>query len=352
MGLRIGFGQMGNASQKFVNPQLAQRLRAFESTAGQNIDYNDIPNWNAIENIPGTPEGSTDLYRDVSATDFVTVYAIHNRWGIDASRSSGIATFDLKSGWNMVKNASIISDVSDFVQLDGFVHFDADYSQVGVPGVNVLEVTGSKSGNFLGGAANDDVSVGMLSNGPNWNNEFHFATGGGRDTVNFYSLDLTAAGIGDDITYSTGQWLTQRHNTSGEWSTTYVDLGDGNDIFFNTTRAVDNVWGGAGNDQIFAGAGNDFLNGGSGNDMLFGGSGADIFAFDAGHGQDRVGDFRPWEGDKLQFSSAVFASAEEVLQNAFQRGTELWIDRGNDQLGDYVILTQTTSLTAADIIIV
>ena len=63
----------------------------------------------------------------------------------------------------------------------------------------------------------------------------------------------------------------------------------------------------AGNDILSGGAGNDILIGGPGNDILAGGPGADIFRWQAADttGADKVLDFNPGEGDKLDFTQLL-----------------------------------------------
>lgn len=358
MGLKIAFGQMGDATQTWVNAELAQKLKSgFGATAGRNINLADAPTTNALEKVAGT---STDLYRNVAATDFSATYAIHDRWGIAVNRVNGVATFDLKSGWNTVKNTSIISDVADQVVLDGFVNFDADYSAV-TAGINSFEALGVKRGNFLGGATTDLVSISLLNavdkttGATGWNNNFNIATGGGADFVTFAGLDMTRDGIAGDTTYTTGEFAksTIVADTSGRHTNTFVDLGAGNDSFINSSQAADNVWGGLGNDNIVTGDGRDFLDGGAGTDFLSGGADADRFHFGAGWGRDTVTDFSRADGDKLEFDAGLFASSADVLAAAYQKGTDVWIDQGADGLGDIIILKNMMlgDLGAADIVI-
>lgn len=354
MGLKIAFGTGGDSSQTWVNADLAQKLKnGFGATAGRNINLADAPTTNALENIAGT---TNDLYRDVGAADFAGTFVVENRWGIAVDRTNGIATFDLKSGWNTVKNLSIVSDVADQVVLDGFVSFDADYSAV-TGGLNSFEALGAKRGNYLGGAGADLVSVSLLTavdrlGGSGWNNNFNIATGGGNDVVTFAGLDLTQDGIAGDTTYTGGQFGRETRDTSGRFTNTFVDLGAGADSFINSSRAADNVFGGAGNDKIVTGQGRDLLDGGTGNDFLSGGLDADTFAFAAGSGRDTVTDFSRADGDRLLFTG-VFASGADALAAAYQNGADVWVDAGADGVGDLVILqnTQLGDLRASDFVL-
>ena len=77
----------------------------------------------------------------------------------------------------------------------------------------------------------------------------------------------------------------------------------------------DRLIGGAGNDRLLGGVGNDWLSGGIGNDELTGGLGADRFALSEGF--DRIRDFNPRQGDRLELRQAAgwhwAASASGVL---------------------------------------
>lgn len=69
----------------------------------------------------------------------------------------------------------------------------------------------------------------------------------------------------------------------------------------------DKLFGLGGNDKLGGGAGNDLLYGGAGNDVLTGGAGKDVFVFEtASGGIDTIADFNRTEGDKIQFSKAIF----------------------------------------------
>ncbi len=87
----------------------------------------------------------------------------------------------------------------------------------------------------------------------------------------------------------------------------------------------DSISGAGGADRLLGGAGNDWLNGGAGNDTLSGGAGADRFALSAGN--DRILDYKPKEGDRLEFSKGLTwswtASSSGVQLNSSLGRTEL-----------------------------
>lgn len=123
---------------------------------------------------------------------------------------------------------------------------------------------GSKDGDILIGAAGNDSLIGVAGN------------------------DSLHGGAGND----------------------FLEGGDGNDVLVGGA-GLDTLLGMAGNDALTGGDGNDALNGGAGTDVLTGRQGADRFVY-AGADRpkahanslvanpDRITDFNPIEGDRLQ----------------------------------------------------
>lgn len=71
----------------------------------------------------------------------------------------------------------------------------------------------------------------------------------------------------------------------------------------------DTLQGGAGDDVLLGGAGHDVLEGGTGSDILTGGAGADLFSFADG-GDDMISDFYAADGDRLLLEGRVWTRAE------------------------------------------
>jgi len=83
------------------------------------------------------------------------------------------------------------------------------------------------------------------------------------------------------------------------------------------TSGDDVLRGGVGDDRLDGGDGSDTLDGGDGNDTLIGGPGPDLFVFgpdSVGHGVDRVLDFHPEEGDRIELR-AKSPSARSLLDS-------------------------------------
>jgi RTX calcium-binding nonapeptide repeat (4 copies) len=91
--------------------------------------------------------------------------------------------------------------------------------------------------------------------------------------------------------------------------------GSGNDTLFGNA-GVDQLRGGAGADHLNGGPGADWLFGGPGNDVLTGGPGADRFVFTAaGDGLDRITDFHPEQGDRLQLIGALAGASVRMVDD-------------------------------------
>ena len=75
------------------------------------------------------------------------------------------------------------------------------------------------------------------------------------------------------------------------------------DLIYGTSND-DIIDGKGGDDIIKAGRGNDLVIGGAGNDLLSGGYDFDTFAFDFGHGGDKITDFTAGE-DRIELRGQV-----------------------------------------------
>lgn len=143
----------------------------------------------------------------------------------------------------------------------------------GTAGDDVL--TGDDEGNLIfGGAGFDNLSGKMGADtlhgeqGPDW-------VVGGKGNDKLYGGDgddLVHANLGDDT----------------------CDGGGG----------ADQIRGGQGDDLLIGGDGSDFLAGDRGADTVWGGAGADIFHVFADSGVDRIMDFNPLAGDRIQLDKS------------------------------------------------
>lgn len=116
----------------------------------------------------------------------------------------------------------------------------------------------------------------------------------GNDTLQGYaSADVIAGGVGNDTIYgNAGNDVLE-----GESGDDILSGGDGND----------SLLGGEGDDSLNGDAGDDALHGGVGNDNLSGGAGSDTYLFNAGDGQDTIGNYDAGDGrvDVLLFGQTI-----------------------------------------------
>ncbi len=143
-----------------------------------------------------------------------------------------------------------------------------------VAGRNVLRGNDGAD-SIAGGSGFDDINGNMGAD--------TLSGGGGDDwTVGGKDNDRLLGDDGDDIVYG---------NLG-------ADTGNGG-------AGADIVRGGQGDDVLFGGDGDDFLSGDLGDDTISGGAGADLFHTFAEAAIDRVLDFNPADGDRVQVAAGV-----------------------------------------------
>ncbi|SHE74630.1 Hemolysin-type calcium-binding repeat-containing protein [Lampropedia hyalina DSM 16112] len=153
-------------------------------------------------------------------------------------------------------------------------------------------------------------------------------------------LDIDGSS-GDDVIVSGNGNDILRGNAGND----SLSSGAGNDILYGGT-GNDVLNGGSGADLLFGGAGNDVLIGGEGFDVLSGGSGADQFTYESSNfGWDVITDFSRAQGDKLVFSSDIFATAQDAVDSFFF-GVLAY------DLSNAIVLAGVSSLTTSDVVIV
>lgn len=163
-----------------------------------------------------------------------------------------------------------------------------------------------------------DADPGWNISGSNDGNVVVEHPGGTIEIVGLaFSEDLTFAALLPAIEIANVQTGNDRGNFQfGTHDSDFVDGRGGNDRQFGRD-GNDLLLGGDGNDRQWGGDGNDLIAGGSGNDVKRGGDGADFFRFDPSNedeGIDRIIDFNPGEGDKIQLSAAdVLATLDPAI---------------------------------------
>ena len=168
-----------------------------------------------------------------------------------------------------------------------------------------------------GGSGNDTIFGSDTGQGrAAWGNDW-VSGGAGSDTLVFSQTTSAVTLNGDagaDVIYGGS-------NNDSVWGGSEDDIifgGVGHDQIVGGTgqddiegeSGIDRIWGDVGVDTIDGGSGNDLLVGGADADWLQGGSGADTFLYGASHSgltwetADTILDFRPYEGDRLDFAVA------------------------------------------------
>jgi Ca2+-binding RTX toxin-like protein len=199
--------------------------------------------------------------------------------------------------------------------------------------VNILgsshndSLKGNGQANILQGAAGDDSILGFGGNDTLEGGDGSDGLGGGA------GADVIRGGAG-------GDWLGggDGSDTASYWCSSVgvtIDLatgtGHGGDAEGDTLAGFEILSGSQSDDHLSGDAlantlqgwnGNDVLTGGAGKDVLAGGAGADRFVFTAigdsltGANADRISDFSPAQGDKIDLS-AIDASTSAAGDQAF-----------------------------------
>ncbi len=231
--------------------------------------------------------------------------------GIDtASYADSNARVVINLGLNFAASGHAQGD--SFVSIENVIGSGFNDRIVGDEGVNRL--WGGDGNDELNGAAGNDQLFGGNGNDTLIGGDGHdtLTGGAGFDTLNggdgfdtasyegsnarvVINLGLNYAASGHaqgdsfvSIENVVGSGFNDR--IVGDANSNVLSGGGGNDEL-NGAAGDDELVGHSGNDTLIGGDGNDTLVGGTGNDALFGGDGGDAFVFNAGDGDDEIGDF-------------------------------------------------------------
>lgn len=133
--------------------------------------------------------------------------------------------------------------------------------------------------------------------------------GSGTDTASY-------AGAPAGVTASLGQSSGNTGEAAGDTYTSVENL--------TGSAFADTLTGDGNANTIDGGGSNDVITGNGGNDFLFGSAGNDMFVFQAGFGDDTIGDFEAGAavGDVIEIDSSLFADFATVQAHAQQIGTD------------------------------
>jgi serralysin len=260
------------------------------------------------------------------------VFAVWDAGGVDTLDFSGYASkqvIDLRPG-----NFSNVGGLTGNVAVAQNATIER---AVGGSGADLIH--GNAVGNTIDGGAGADTIDG--------------GTGGRNQLLGGDGSDLiTGAADFDAVNGNKGDDTVDGGTGGADW----LLGGQGNDLItahagngvLNGNLGLDTVTGGTGDDVVRGGQGTDLLSGGGGSDQLYGdlggdtlsgGAGADTFHFALGGGADRILDFNPSEGDRIQLDGSPSYSLA-------QSGVDTVVSVG--AAGDQIILAavQATSLDA------
>ncbi|MCB0057724.1 MAG: hypothetical protein KDE45_11880, partial [Caldilineaceae bacterium] len=200
----------------------------------------------------------------------------------------------------------------------GDLVFDGDFKGYGSLDSASPEDYDSQRARYVFGSANADNSSTIIAS----NNADHLYGMGGADTIEgLDGSDHIEGGVGDD-----------------------------------------KLFGGEKSDGLFGGKGNDELRGGTGSDYLIGGTGKDKFIWNAGDGDDVIGDYDDG-GDRIlvdgtdladlpftrtSVDSPYYTSASRPDISLHYEGDFLTVNAGSGADAGSVTLTQYTPLAGAD----
>jgi hypothetical protein len=296
MTLQVSFGQGGTSSQWYLPGTDPMALPKPQP---------GLPAPDALSNGPHSPAwDDTPLFGGLVEAETIG--------GTDHS-------FDVTGGWNSVKNAFAQSDQAEHLRFDGFVHVDIAVGSAEPGDGSVIEVAGAKRGNIVTGDGDDIITVEMLSNEAQWNNEFRIVAGGGDDLVVLRGLDRAEELAGGDTTYAGFAGTRGSWNSSGSNTSTFTDLGAGHDRF-NGHGSTDTVTGGAGDDQASGGAGCDTW-------VLSGDQNGYAFAFANGSWlitDTDLADGNDGRDEITGFETVRFGDGSSITLVSPQQGLVLW----------------------------
>lgn len=174
-------------------------------------------------------------------------------------------------------------------------------------GANIEDATGGSAGDAIYGNTLGNTLTG----------------GGGADVIyGHQGADALYGNTGLDTLYG-GQDNDSLYGGQ-EADSIFGNLG--NDVLYGN-KGADYIHGGGGNDTIYGGQDNDTITGGVGDDLMAGNLGSDRFVFAYGFGSDTIEGF-DGNGDALEFSSQLFASAPAALAAVGYSGGNAVMDLG------------------------
>jgi serralysin len=261
-----------------------------------------------------------------SSSSSKLIFAVWDAGGRDTFDFSGYGQnqlIDLRAGnfsnvGGLIGNVAIAQNVTIENAVGGsgadVIHGNgADNSLLGGAGADTLDGGFAGNDTMFGGDGGDSIAGGPGFDQINGN--------GGADTIDGGAggNDWLLGGQGDDlITAHSGSPIE-----NGNIGADTIIGGDGANF----------LRGGQGADSLVGGPGADQISGDMGGDTMTGGPGADIFQFSPGAGHDRITDFNPGEGDRIELHGVATYSLS-------QNGADAVVSYGS---GDTIVLAGVDS---------
>ncbi|MGB4497489.1 MAG: cadherin-like domain-containing protein [Methylococcaceae bacterium] len=267
--------------------------------------------------------------------------------------TQGMLLGDSTTGWTFTPSTNFNGNV-----VFDYTVFDGEFSVSNIANLNVLPTNDAPTGSVIATLAKGTQDTAYTINAADLLAGFTDV-----DTGDVLSVSGLVATHGSVVANATGFIFQPDLNYSGAVSLNYnVIDGHGGIIaatqnfnlaaittptpvttegkIINGTKGNDKLVGGNGNDSLFGGngddklnggAGNDWLTGGKGDDVLTGGTGSDYFLFVNHDSEDKILDFKPSEGDKIQLSANTgITNFTSLLKNVEveDKGIEIKFDEG------------------------
>jgi Ca2+-binding RTX toxin-like protein len=214
------------------------------------------------------------------------------------------------------------SSAGVWVSLDTGVAFYGDAQGDTFNGFENL--MGSQHDDMLTGNTGDNVVSGGAGNDTIFGDTFFQSASGGNDLIEGGAgADMMDGGAGIDT-------LSYQHSSGKVWVSLQNGAASYGDAQGDSFTNFENLTGSAFDDLLVGGVGVNVIAGGAGDDLLAGDGfspatlSSDTFVFEAGFGNDIVGDFVAGQ-DRLQIDHAIFANFAAVQSHMQQIGNDVVI---------------------------
>ena len=313
-GNRLNYFDEGGGNGVRVNLQSGQATDSFGDTdTVSNVEM--VLGTMQNDTITGSNDGAFHLLQGLGGDDTFI-----------AGSNNEFVTYAYDADYGATQG--VIVDLAAGTATDGFGGHDTLVNVHSLHGSNLDDrITGSSGDDFVQALAGDD----------------HIDGGVGWDTVD-YSADIFFGASAADHIVADVAAGTVDGTFSGHDTVVNIEAVGG-------TQGDDTLLGDDNDNYLGGNEGSDLLDGRGGNDYLVGGAGNDTFVFAGQFGYDTIEDFAAGNGDQIQFSGTPFGSFHDIMANASEDGSGVFIDAGAGQ-GVELAGLHLGQLSSADFLIV